>query len=321
MTAETRSIEQSEIELVSQIIAASLGVSLTQRPRFIGNGAVNKVFAACADGIDVAVRLCEEWRGLSHYEMEKWCLQQAMAQGIPGPQVLATGILGSTPYMVQTLVAGISGDTVPAEEQIRIWRELGKYATLIHPIQATGSDEQVIDGDQRLSSNTHTSAWLKFVEYNLASLTPTDQLLRLGVYTQGQQPRIKSIFEALKVQKFKFGLCHGDLDPRNTILVTEGKVALLDWGSATIDIVPHHDLIAILRTNDPQGKNVLAFLAGYGLSAADFKALMPELTSLRLIQSFDLVRWAIDKRPEEIPIYVSGSQMALASALKTDYSL
>ena len=321
MTAETRSIEQFEIELVSQIIAASLGVSLAEHPRFIGNGAVNKVFAACADEIDVAVRICEEWRGLSHYETEEWCLQQAMAQGIPGPQVLATGMLGSTPYMVQTLVVGISGDTVPAEEQIRIWQELGKYASLIHPIQATDSDEQVIDGDQCLSSSTHSPAWLKFVEYNLASLTPIDQLLSLGVYTRGQQLRIKSIFEALKVQKFKFGLCHGDLDPRNTILVTEGKVALLDWGSATFNIVPHYDLIAILRTNDPRGKNVLAFLAGYGLSAVDFKALMPELTSLRLIRSFDLVRWSIDKRPEEIPSYVSEAQVALASALETDYSL
>ncbi len=319
MSVEARSIEQSEIELVSQIIAACLSVCLTEVPRFLGSGAVNKVYAACADGLDVAVRFCEEWRGLSHYETEKWCLQQAMAVGVPGPQVLATGMLGSTPYMVQTLVTGISGDTVSAEDQTRVWQELGKYAKLIHSIEATGFGEQLIDAEQGFCSNPHSPTWIDFVDYNLSSLTPTDQLLSLGVYTDSQQPRIKSIFEALKVQRFKFGLCHGDLDPRNTILGAEGQLTLLDWGCASVNIVPHHDLIAILRFHDPQDKNVLAFLDGYGVSVGGFKSLMPALTSLRLLQAFDLVRWAIDKRTEEIPTYVSGAQTALASALKTDY--
>ena len=79
-----------------------------------------------------------------------------------------------------------------------------------------------------------------------------------------------------------------------------GQVSLLDWGSAEAHLVPHYDLLEILRRLPPSDARFQAFLGGYGLDEAEFAALLPEVRSLALLKAFDLTRWAIDRCPARI---------------------
>ena len=75
---------------------------------------------------------------------EKWCIEQAAAIGIPGPEVLTIGVIDETAYMIQAFVEGDNGaDSTVLKTDV--WRQLGKYAKLIHSIPVKGYGENLID--------------------------------------------------------------------------------------------------------------------------------------------------------------------------------
>lgn len=80
-------------------------------------------------------------------------------------------------------------------------------------------------------------------------------------------------------------------------------------------IVPHFDLINLLmyhrHWNSPDAAGLQAFLEGYGLTAADTAAILPELESLLLLRAFDKLRWAIDRSPDDIPDFVITARQTL----------
>ena len=67
------------------------------------------------------------------------------------------------------------------------------------------------------------------------------------------------------------GLNHYDLAIRNTVVDEKGQISLLDWGSAEAHLVPHYDLLEILRWQHPSDEGFRAFELGYGLDAADLR--------------------------------------------------
>jgi serine/threonine protein kinase len=201
--------------------------------------------------------------------------------------------------MIQAYLEGIKGVEAPSRWP-QVWHELGRFARLSHSIPVQGFGGQLADAGRGLFSNAHTPTWEAYINYNIASLATNDALIELGVYSARQREEIASLFGSLLTDTFQFGLCHHDLKPSNTIIVPGGEIALLDWGSAMVHIVPHIDLAEILRWQDPQGHNVRSFVEGYGLSWPKFKALLPQVQALQLIRAFDLVRWAIDRRPDRL---------------------
>jgi len=94
-----------------------------------------------------------------------------------------------------------------------------------------------------------------------------------------------------------------------------GGVSLLDWGSAEASMVPHHDLIQLLKMNmsegNPDGAELLAFLDGYGLSPAEYERMRPELEGLLVLRAFDKLRWALDWNAEELDRFVSHAREAV----------
>ena len=164
---------------------------------------------------------------------------------------------------------------------------------------------EITEGDARKS-------WLRHLEYNIESLTENDPLIKLKVLTQLQSKRVKNVFADLRGREFTFGLNHGDISLKNTIVDKRGRLILIDWGSAEAGIVPHHDLIQMMRMNvlegDPDDAQILAFLDGYGISQVEFKRMMPELESLSVLRAFDELRWAIDWNVDEIDRYVSNAR-------------
>ena len=78
-------------------------------------------------------------------------------------------------------------------------------------------------------------------------------------------------------------------------------------------ISPHIEILNVLRQFPASDVRFKAFLSGYDLSELEFAALFPRILDYALLKSFDLVRWAIDRRPEEVEAYAEDARKMLAA--------
>lgn len=298
---------------VASDIAAAFLREQVRSVRPIGQGSNNKNFLVETANGRAVVKLSQghrQHRALQDYRKEKWCIEQSSTLGVPGPSVLSVGEIDGNAFMIETFVEGINGKQVEGD-RTSIWRKLGEYARLTHSIKVTGWGEDFFDdtpGGQRAS-------WLKHLTYNIESLTDGDPLIDLGVLTRDLLPVARRLLEELRDKTFQFGLNHGDLAMWNTLVEPSGQVNLLDWGSAEAHIVPHFDLLYVirqhLRDGTPTIEEMAAFRQGYGLSDEEHARLKPELDRLFLLIRFDKLRWAIDRNPSRIEEYVGRAPMAL----------
>lgn len=296
------------------MVAEHLGEAVVRVTPVVGRGSVNQVFVVEAESRTVVVRAGARDGAAEEYAKEVWCIERAAARGVPVPAVIATGRSGAHAYIVLTYIAGVEGRE-GAAPKTRIWRELGRYARLIHSIDAPGFGlglTEITGGDARRS-------WRRHVEYNVESLNEDDPLIGLGVLTPRQSGAVRRVFAGLLRREFTFGLNHGDLSLKNTVVGAGGRVYLLDWGSAEAAAVPHHDLIEMLKMGmlegEPDGGQLLAFLEGYGISPAEFGRMMPELEALLALRAFDKLRWALDRGVAELAEYVGHAREAAGRLL------
>jgi aminoglycoside phosphotransferase (APT) family kinase protein len=306
---------RKEIGTVTDITARFFNEPVVEVSPLVGKGSVNQVFIVTTGQTKVVVRLSERREAFAEYEKEAWCIERAARRGVSVPVVLKVGRWAEHAYMIQPYIAGHEGrDTT--QPRAYLWRELGRYARLIHGIEVAGFGlalSDLTDGDAR-------TAWLKYLDYNIESLTADDELLKLNVLTGAQAKLIRSIFTGLKERAFSFGLNHGDLSLKNVIVEADGKVCLLDWGSAEAGIVPHLDLIQLLKMNmlenDPTVAELQEFVAGYGLAQVEFARLLPELESMLLLRAFDKLRWALEWNRQALDGFVAHARQAVARCLR-----
>ena len=255
------------------------------------------------------------------YAKEKWCIEQAAAAGIPGPEVLSIGIVDDTAYMIQSYLDGDNGldSKAPTAD---IWRQLGEYAKRIHAIPVKGFGENLIDPVHgKFQSPAHAGSdgsWQGYVQYNIDCLTEQDPLITLGVLDPATSRSVRTRFERLQKETFRFGLIHGDLSLKNTIVSGTGRVSLLDWGNAEVRTVPHGDLMWVMQgrfqDGEPNPEAFQAFLDGYGIGGEDLAAAR----ELLLLRTFDNLRWAIDRSPDRIEAYAANAKHALVLAAGLD---
>ncbi len=291
-------MEGADLQLATEVAGRYFGRPAESVVPIVGLGSVNLVFVAASAGQEIVVRVstaADASRGEAFFQKERWCIEQAARAGVPGPEVLDVGVWRERPFMLQTLLPGGNGETLPSAE-IHVWHELGCYARLTHSVRVDGFGETL----DRFLYGESNADWRIFAEYNRSSLTEGDELLTLNVYTREQRPGLQQLFHEMRETEYKFGLAHGDLSLRNTIVDESGKVSLLDWGSAEAHIVPHYDLVHILCHHAPDSLVVQAFLSGYGMDATEFARLLPQIQALALMKALDLTRWAIDRCPERI---------------------
>jgi tRNA A-37 threonylcarbamoyl transferase component Bud32 len=275
--------------------------------QIIGKGIINQVCVVETESRKVVVRMNDN-DTFPSFMKEKWCIEQAAAVGIPGPEVLSIGIVDETAYMIQTFIYGDNGlDSTVLKSDV--WRQLGEYAKLIHSIQVKGFGENLIDpvhGEFQSPSHAGSDgSWQGYVQYNINSLTEYDRLIKLGVITQMESQKVRKLFENLKKETFRFGLNHGDISLKNTIVNQANQVILLDWGNAEVSVVPHGAVIQLMQHQilgeGPNIEEFKAFLDGYGISVKD----LAEMRHLLLLRAFDNLRWAIDRSPDLIEPYTA----------------
>ena len=302
-----------EIQLVARVSSVFLKDEHIRVVPILGRGSVNKVFIVEAPNAKLVVRMGDH-ESLKEYRKEAWCIDKAAARSVPVATVLDVGVIEDHAYMIQAYIAGDEGRDSQFPKS-NIWRELGRYAKLIHSIEVAGFGLKLRD----LIHGVSRDSWLEYVNYNIESLNEDDELLKLKVVTESESKVIRTIFEDLKRQPFNFGLNHGDLSLKNVIVDESGKVNLLDWGSAEASIVPHHDLVQMFKMNmlenEPDDAAIQSFLDGYGISQTEFEQMRPTLESLLLLRAFDKLRRAIDWGIEPLERYVTHARQAVERKL------
>lgn len=282
-------------ERAASIAASVLNEPITACEPITGRGSVNLVYVVATPFQEAIVRMREMGDVRVEYGKEVWCYRKAGEAGIPGPRVLAVGQDDTGEYLVLTRVAGANGEDVP--DPLSVWRTLGGYARRIHALPVGGFGNVLADVEADTFGNGHSPTWEEQLAYNLAQLTRTDPLITLGVYGAGEREEVQAAFAELGALVFRFGLNHGDLSPRNVIVSPDSETFLLDWGCAHVHVVPHSDLLTLPDWQSPDDPITAAFLEGYGLSWAVYGALLPGLTRLALLRTFDVTRWARDRHP------------------------
>jgi aminoglycoside phosphotransferase len=304
-----------DIQLASRITSSVLNEPLVEVRPVVGKGCVNKVFIVETVNQKVVIRMSDRGEALDEYTKEAWCIEHAAARGVPVPSVIDVGQCEGNAYTIQSYIAGDHGIDSPPPK-LGIWRELGRYARLIHCIGVHGFGERLSD----LTGGDARESWRRYLEFNIESLTENDPLIKLKILTPPQSKLIRDIFAGLKGRAYTFGLNHGDFSLNNTIVDKRGKVYLLDWGSAAAGIVPHHDLMEMLMTNMlegvPEDAQIQAFCDGHGISPAELKQMKPELESLLLLRAINNLRCAIDSNVEELERCVFHAKLCVSYLLR-----
>ncbi len=312
-----------DAELAASIAFSFLNEPIKQITPLVGKGQVNTLFIVHSRSSQVVVRMNDAAQSRHTYAKEQWCLEQAAVRGIPSPTVLTHGLYDGVAYMLLTVLSGTNGEDSP-RGTFPIWSTLGRYAQRTHTIPASGFGDLLADPHQGVfCAPLHADfdgSWASFVTYNVDSLTDHDRLRTLGVLTQAQAKILRVQFDALLSRAFTFGLNHGDLSVKNTMVDTHGNISLLDWGNAEVHIIPHWDLVQLLTshlvTGRPNAAEFHVFLEGYGLSQQQFAAMQNEVATLMVLRTFDTLRWAIDRKPEQIEAYARVAQRALQYKLR-----
>jgi Ser/Thr protein kinase RdoA (MazF antagonist) len=297
-------------EELARAIARRTGAQPIEAREIAGLGSVNRVFAVTLRGGERwVVRFPRNPRDSGHYAVEAWCLGAAARRGLPVPELVSVGELDGISFIVQTFVDGAHGDT---RRDAALWRTLGEYARRVNetPLDASAPGELF----WRFGRDPRAS-WAAHVDYNLQQLGADDPLLALGVYAAADRPKLRACIESLRERVTRFGLSHGDVVPRNVLLPARGAPFLIDWGSAQVGPVPHLDYLRVWSDDAREGfspSDFAAFADGYGVPPRE---LLATLADVRLLSRLDLVRWALDRRPDRVDEIASKSRLAVRAWL------
>ncbi|MEM6342275.1 MAG: aminoglycoside phosphotransferase family protein [Bacteroidota bacterium] len=281
------------ITLIQNILQQHQLVGPFTIQQIIGLGVVNQVFEVRGQQGQYIIRLNEATSELE-YQKEYWCLERVASLGIPTAKVLARGLFAGHCYMIQAKIPGQNGKQSGAAQQALIWQALGRYARKFHQvkrIEVAAVEEAEFHHD-----------WFARLRYNLEELNPADSLLARRIFTPQEYQRIRQALERLLNKKFQSGLVHGDLCPRN-VIVEKDQVALIDWGTAEINVVPHNEIGVLLMSGEASPEAFAYFLEGMGISDSAFQEMKPDILLLNLLHQLDKYRWAESYDAEHLSDY------------------
>jgi ribosomal protein S18 acetylase RimI-like enzyme/fructosamine-3-kinase len=281
-------------KIARNVVNEVFGEDVVELKSIADLGEVNYTLYAKTDTRPFIIRL-NGGESIERFQREKWAAERAAEIGVLTPKILYVGEMDGVAVSIVTYIEGLNGKF--HQKKTEIWEQLGKYARQIHSVSVKGFGENLIDEGTYQFGNS----WQRFVQYNIDSLNPEDKLLVLGVLDSETSSQLKETFSNLLTFPFQFGLCHGDLSEKNTIVDSDGKVWLIDWGCVHAQVVPHFDLWSIMDWSiKPGTAEFTAFLRGYGLTEKEFQEMRLRVLDFALLQATDKLRWAIDKSPEKV---------------------
>ncbi len=256
-------MSKSESETAKEVarVAVEKYLSRSVEPssiNLVNGGSVNKVFDF---NDELVIRVGTGVHSLDTFNKENWCIDQARAKRVITPEVFSIDDASPYPAMIQPKIRGTRGVAVEEDGAFKeMWRELGRYAKLIHSVPASGF------GDRFWTSHRTSESWEKWVEGQRAALLNDPQIWR-GLLGRWQLARIRARFEKLAQLRFEPVLCHANMGERNVIIDREFKVHLLDWGNAG-GYPSFWDLAEVIAWNEPGHTSIRCFCQGYEMTDA-----------------------------------------------------
>ena len=244
----------------------------------LGGGLTNFVFEARHAEGDMVVRLSANPAKVKEYLKEQWAMARAREQGVPVPEVLEVGTEPIPfPYMVSRKVAGTEGTHHP--ERVRVLREMGRCARLIHAVPTHGFGHTFDWSENRLSRK---ETWADYLGREFRS---EQRLAVLEQHEMLSKHALKALCKTLEnIESWDPApvLNHGDLRLKNVIVGAEGEIAaLLDWEFCTSNAAPYWDLSLALHDLSLDAKK--EFLAGYGMTPRELLDAAPELRAFNVL--------------------------------------
>jgi fructosamine-3-kinase len=269
-------------ELIQEIIDQELDDEIQSVKEIKGLGSVNTVYDIKGQNGNYIIRLNSTEKRIE-YKKEKWCIEKIGKIGIPTVKILANGEKNGYCFMLQTKIPGINGNKCNSKEKAKIWLELGKYASKYQQIKSIE--------DEEFKKVSFHKDWKSRLNYNLRKLNKNDSLIKEGILRDFEQHYAKEVLKQLIGREFNTGLVHGDLCPRNVIM-NKGKIYLLDWGTAEVNIVPHNEIGMLLMSNEASKEEFQFFLKGMKIKNEEFIRIEEEINILNFLHQLDIYRWA-----------------------------
>jgi len=275
----------------------------------LAGGNENHAVRVRSDAADVVVRFTRDAarRGDDPFDVEAWCAGAAARVGIRTAPVVARTHVDGVSVLVVEHVAGVpttAGD-------LDGWRAVGTVAARLARVPAADAP----DGLFSRFGRDLDAAWEAHLAYNLDALGGDDPLPGLGVYGPADRGPLRDVVASVRDLDLRQGLVHGDLCHRNLLTAPDGGYVVLDWGCAQAGPTPWTDLEAVhrwhvtgdaeTRVSDAAWAAVLAAVLEETGTAPDDAARV--VGSLAVLHALDVVRWALDRRPERLAELVPAS--------------
>jgi len=293
-------------------VASSLGVEGVRADPLPGGNQNHVIRVRSADD-DIVVRFARDpVNSADPFDVEAWCLRAAARSGVRTSELVARGWLEGLSYLVTSYVPGEPA----APEDLQGWEAVGTFASALSSISTHDAPDALFSRFGR----DLDEAWEKHLAYNLASLEPDDPLISLGVYPKSHRRFLQDVVDSVSARKLPQGLIHGDAAHRNLIR-DDDVYTVIDWGAASAGPVMWGDLEVIYRWHlvgdeeSPVSTSAWEHVLGAaGLSRTEAE---PVVRGLAAVHALDLVRWAIDKRPDRLAEIVADSREVLAAMVLT----
>ncbi|MHA7986381.1 phosphotransferase [Rathayibacter sp. CAU 1779] len=279
---------------LARAIAESLGLPATTAVVLTG-GNENHVVRVSGDGSDVVVRFSKAGaRADDPFDVEAWALRELERTGVLSSHLVARGRHAGTSYLVVDYVPGAPASA----DDLDAWTAIGRFIAALSRIDTSTAPATLFSRFGR----DLDAAWDEHLAYNLRSLDDSDPLIALHVYASGDRDRLHDMLTSLRSRHAPQGIVHGDLSTRN--VVANHEYVIIDWGTAHVGAASWTDLERIRRwmlLHDQESVVTAdawaAVLHGAGVDSSDVEPILDELT---VLHALDIVRWALDVRPDRL---------------------
>ncbi len=243
------------------------------------SGLSNYVFVVNHVEGQFVVRISPEPEKSAAFLKELWATQKAREAGVPSPEVLAVGNIGSEPYMITRRVTGSEASHHPRRSQIV--QEIGRYAQIINSIRTTnfGSNfDWTTNGPQ-------PSTWTEYLDNEWQVERRLDVFTQHKILSSQQVHKLRKIIDNTRTMRVEPSLNHGDLRVKNVIVDDDGEIAaIIDWEECLSTIAPQWELSISLHDLSIDEKDL--FIEGYGLDLNQVQEMSP------LIKAFNIVNYS-----------------------------